>query len=536
MNHFLLLPVTILTLLCGSTQAQTPVWSTDIAPIMYNNCVSCHRPSGIAPFELLTYQTTITRASSIYASVTSGYMPPWPPNAHYNRLAHERLLSQADIKKIQDWVAGGKPEGDPNLAPPPPTFSPDGDLIGTPDLVTPIPTFTSTATTGDVYQCFVVPSGLSAEKYISAFEAIPGNRDIVHHVLVYADTSGECAALDAAHQGPGYVSFGGVGSNNAIMIGGWVPGTQPMQMPDSFGIRIPKNADIVIQIHYPAGSAGMIDSTKIKFYFSSLPTPNIRQVRIDAVLNHQGALCTLTPGGSLIIPANQTKSYLEKSSISSLVGDISLLGIAPHMHLIGRSINAYGVKNGDTLKLIDIPKWDFSWQGFYMFRKIIKLNAGTDLYSEAFYDNTSNNPFNPSNPPKLVTAGEETTDEMMLTFFIWSYYQPGDENKFIDPSTPVALGGISSPTGYASQELFAPYPNPSAGLLYVKYFLQQPSDVTITLTDIQGRQIKELVKNQTVSSGYHVQPYSLSEVPSGVYLLQMHSAGKVYTEKVTIQR
>src|SRR5690606_9210214 len=113
--------------------------------------------------------------------------------------------------------------------------------------------------------------GLGTEKFISAFEAIPGNREIVHHVLVYADTSGDCAALDALTQTPGYVSFGGVGSNNATLIGGWVPGTQPLQMPDSFGIRIAPNADIVIQIHYPAGSVGKVDSTKIKFYFSPLP-------------------------------------------------------------------------------------------------------------------------------------------------------------------------------------------------------------------------------------------------------------------------
>lgn len=530
----LLLSALSLLLIGENTFAQAPVWSTDIAPILFNNCASCHRPTGIAPFSLLTYQETVNRSSGIYAAVTSRYMPPWPPDPKFSRLAHERLLSDADIKKIQDWVSGGKLQGDPNLAPPPPTFNPDGDLAGTPDLVTPIPTFTSTAASGDVYQCFVVPSGLSADKYISAFEAIPGNREIVHHVLVYADTSGDCAALDAAHNGPGYVSFGGVGSNNATLIGGWVPGTQPLQMPDSFGIRIPKSADIVIQIHYPKGSNGMVDSTKIKFYFSPLPDNDIRPVRIDAVLNHQGAYCTLIPGGSLNIPANQTKAYMEVSNISSLIGDISLLGIAPHMHLIGRSINAYGVHNGDTLKFIDIPEWDFSWQGFYLFRKLQKVPQGTTLYSEAFYDNTSNNPFNPSNPPQTVTAGEETTDEMMLTFFIWAFYQPGDENKFIDPSTPVQLG-VPSHTGYAAQELFTPYPNPANEKLYVKYYLQNPAEVTIYISDLHGRVIKELVKDVQATPGYHVQPYDVAGIPAGVYLLHMQTPGKQLTRKIAVQ-
>lgn len=531
----LLLPVLALLLAAEGTHAQTPVWSTDIAPILFNNCASCHRPTGIAPFNLLTYNDAVNRASGIYSAVTSRYMPPWPPEAKFNRLAHERLLSDNDIKKIQDWVSGGKPEGDPTLAPPVPVFNPDGDLTGTPDMITKIPTFTSTATNGDVYQCFVVPSGLGTEKFISAFEAIPGNREIVHHVLVYADTTGACAALDAATPGPGYVSFGGVGSNDAMLLGGWVPGTQPMQMPDSFGIRIAPNADIVIQIHYPAGSVGKIDSTKIKFYFSPLPANDIRPVRLDAVLNHQGAaFCTLTPGGTLNIPANQTKSYLETSNISSLVGDITLLGVAPHMHLIGRSINAYGVHNGDTLKFINIPFWDFSWQGFYLFRKMMKIPAGTTLYSEAFYDNTSNNPFNPSDPPQTVTAGEETTDEMMLTFFIWSYYQPGDENRYIDPSTPVTVGVKSQPA-YAAQELFAPYPNPANNTLHIKYYLQSPAEVSFSLTDLQGRVIREFSNGKPSSTGYHVEPFNIADVPPGLYLLQMRTPEKVLTQKLSVQ-
>lgn len=524
-----------LSLLTSAGFAQAPVWSTDIAPILFNNCASCHRQGGIGPFELTTYNNAVTNAANIEAAVSSRYMPPWPPEPKYNRLAHERLLSNADIRKIKDWVSGGKLQGDPNLAPPLPAFNANGDLPGTPDMVTPIPTFTSTATTGDVYQCFVVPSGLSTDKYISAFEAIPGDRNIVHHVLVYADTTGTCAGLDAAEAGPGYVSFGGVGTDAAMLLGGWVPGTLPMEFPDSFGVRIPKNADIVIQIHYPKGSVGKVDSTKIKFYFSKLPSTQLRPVRIDPVLNHGGdVFCTLSPGGTLIIPANQTKKYVESSPVSALVGDISLLGIAPHMHLIGRSINAYGVKGTDTLKLINIPSWDFSWQGFYMFRKLIKLPAGTDLYSEAFYDNTTSNPFNPSNPPQLVTAGEATTDEMMLTFFIWAYYQPGDEYKVIDPSTPVDLS-VSSPTAYDKFELFTPYPNPSTGQLFAKFYMKQPATISIQVTDLQGRTVKQVVDSKPMSAGYHVQPADISTLPSGNYLLQMNTGAGTLTQKITIQ-
>lgn len=533
MKKTLLLILSLPFVISDVSNAQTPVWSTDIAPIIYNNCVSCHRPGGIGPFELISYNATVNKAASIAASVKTGYMPPWPPDPTYQRLAHERLLSQSDINKISDWINGGTPQGDPNLAPTPPTFNPNGDLPGTADLEVQIPTFTSTASTGDVYQCFVIPSGLSAEKYIESFEAIPGNRDIVHHVIVYADTTGTCQNLDnLTPTEPGYVSFGGVGTNAAIMIGGWVPGTPPLELPNGFGIRIPKNADIVLQIHYPAGSVGQVDSTKLRFFFSG--ASNTRSVRIDPVLNHLGGLCTMIPS-TLNIPANQTRLYTQFSNVSSLVGDITLLGIAPHMHLIGRSINAYGVKAGDTLKLIDIPKWDFSWQGFYLFRKLIKLPQGTTLYSEAFYDNTSNNPYNPSNPPKTVTAGEATTDEMMLTYFIWTQYQSGDESIDIDTSALVPVGMQNNTTAYNEQEMFAPYPNPSGNQLYVKYFLQKPDEITISIIDIQGRTIKILTQQEKISSGYYAKPYDVSDISHGTYILEMRTSQRTFTEKIVIQ-
>lgn len=317
------------------------------------------------------------------------------------------------------------------------------------------------------------------------------------------------------------------------MLGGWVPGTQPMEFPTNFGVRLPKNSDIVIQIHYPAGSAGQVDSTKIKFYFSS--STSLRSVRIDPVMNHLGgAFCSMQPDANLNIPANQTKLYVQTSpALSFLPTDATLLGIAPHMHLIGRSINCYGVKGNDTTNLIDIPDWDFSWQGFYFFRKLVRLQQGNTLYSEALYDNTTSNPFNPNNPPQNVTAGEATDDEMMITYLIWTQYQSGDENIFIDTSTPVS---ISKPAGtvYAHEELFTPYPNPAANKLYIKYYLQEATNINISIIDIQGRKVKNLVDTKK-AAGYHAKPYSVADIPAGTYILQLRTADNNITKKVTIR-
>ncbi len=530
MKRVLLL--SMLLLATKLTSAQTPVWSTDIAPILYNKCASCHHSGGIAPFELVSYSEAYSHSGTIESQVSTGKMPPWPPDPYYSRMAHERLLSPSEIDNIKKWVQAGAPQGNPSLAPPAPIFNNNAELPGAPELSVRIPTYTSTASTGDVYQCFVIPSGLLTDKYITAFEALPGNRGIVHHVLVYADTTGTCAALDAASPGPGYTNFGGVGSNDAILLGGWVPGTSPITLPAGFGMKLPKNADIVLQIHYPEGSAGQQDSTAVNFFFSS--SSSVRNVRIDPILNHLNTYCTLSPGSSLFIPANQTKTFTETSTISGLIGNISILGIAPHMHLIGKNISVFGVgTNGDTQKYMRINDWDFHWQGFYLFRNIRKMPAGTTLYSTAFYDNTSNNPDNPSNPPIDVYAGEATTDEMMLTFFVWTPYQAGDENIIMDTTALTPLSAQS--VYYSKNELFTPYPNPANDEVALKLYLLKPCTVSADIISLDGRIVKHLLKNESMTGGYSARMYSVNDVASGEYILKLSTTEQTYSQRLSIR-
>ena len=505
---------------------QTPVWSTDIAPILYNSCASCHNPNGIAPFSLITYNDALLNSTQIKAAVQSKHMPPWPPDPDYKRLAHERLLAQSQIDRIVNWVNGGSPQGNPGLAPPPPVFNTNGDLPGTPDLITKIPTYTSTATNGDVYQCFVVPGGVSATKFITAFEAIPGNRPLVHHVLVYADTTGVCAQLDAASPGPGYTSFGGVGHNNVTLLGGWVPGTTPIQYPAGFGVRLPPNADIVLQIHYPAGTSGQQDSTEVHFFFS--PSPAVRNLSIEPVLNH----FTTLQNGPLFIPANTTKTFTEKYDVPNFV-NVSVLGVAPHMHLIGRNIESFAVSPAnDTLKLIRINDWDFHWQGFYLFKKIQKLLGGSSVYANAFYDNTTANPENPNNPPQDVSAGEATTDEMMIVYFIYTHYQPGDENIVIDATDPL---GVLPLTYYHGQQLLEVYPNPAKDELIVKCYLENKDQGGIDIIGMDGRLVKMLLTNQTMDEGYKAHVFSVGELPTGLYQVLLRTSERVLTQKLLIQ-
>jgi hypothetical protein len=492
-------------------------WAADIAPIIYKNCSVCHNSHGIAPMELMNYNDAVQYANDIADDVTNKIMPPWPPDPSYNHLAHERILSQQEINAINDWVTYGTPRGDSTLEPAPPVFTTSAQITN-PDMVIHAPVFTVNTGNNDLYRNFVVPTGLSSTQYLTAIEAIPGNRNIVHHILIYADTTNTPAQLDAADPGPGYTNIAGTGSNASKLIGAWVPGQTAYYTPAGMGIKLGPNTSIVMQIHYPEGLSNKIDSTKINFTLTSTPQ---REIDIETPLNHYQL-----DQGFLIIPANTTKTFTAHYTVPV---DISALSVGPHMHLIGSSIKSWGVTpSQDTIPFVDVPNWDFHWQGYYAFQHVIKIPAGTTLYSKATYNNTSSNPHNPSNPPHLVTLGESTTDEMMLVYFSYTTYHNGDENILIDSSL---ISTNIAPVGdmVSTVQLYDPSPNPANEKLMFQYFLPKNSDVQFTITDMQGKIVKEKSMNQ--NSGISSETISIEELRSGIYFLNVRNAGVVRTKR-----
>ncbi len=514
-------------------KAQTPTWSADIASIFYTNCTKCHHDGGLAPFSMMNYQTVYTKRFNISTAVSNRIMPPWPPDAHYTRFANERLLSYNDVIKINAWVSGGAPMGDSATAPTPPVYT-NGSELGTPDISVRIPDFTVPANqTADIYQCFVVPAGNLQAAFITALEVIPGNASIVHHVLVYQDTTGQAAALDANTPEPGYTQFGGVGVNGAGLIAGWVPGSRPSFMPANMGIRLKPNADLIIQIHYPMGSANKLDSTRINLRLSSAA---LRPITLTPILNHFTSL----QNGPLTIPANSTKLFNAYAQMPN--ADVTLISVAPHAHLIARSWESYGVTQaGDTIPFIKINDWDFHWQGSYGFRNLVKLPKRTKLYANAFYDNTANNPHNPSSPPQAVSQGESTTEEMMLIYFAYTPYQAGDENIVIDSSALIDVSD-AGPTGVtdfdvdvvvSTPQFYEPVPNPSSTETQFKYFLpQQSNNVVIKIFDLAGKLVAEF--NAAGNVGFNSVTYSTSNLPNGNYLSTLNTSDFSSAKKLIV--
>lgn len=383
------LPLIAIIFLSKNLFAQTPTFNGDVASIIFNHCTTCHRPGNIAPFSLTNINEVMAAAFSINTVVNNRVMPPWAPDPHYNHLAFERALADSEIQIITDWIAAGMPEGDTALLPDLPNFD-NLNSLGIPEYEFQIPDFTILSAQDD-YRCFVLHSGFSTEKFIQAVEVIPGNKEAVHHVQVFWDTTGVCQQLDDNDSLPGYTNFFGVGPVPEHLMQIWIPGESLYKLPPQFGFRIPANADFIFQVHYAPGFAGVMDSTRVRFYLNN--NSSVRFVSFRGLINYTDII----DGSPFIIPADSVSTFFAGDTVGL---NYSFIGIFPHMHLLGKSMKGFGVTPlGDTIPFYDIPAWNFNWQNIYLFRKVLKIPVGTVLYCEASYDNTSDNFLNPHIPP-----------------------------------------------------------------------------------------------------------------------------------------
>lgn len=463
-----------------------------------------------------------TEASSPYIdiadAVSTKQMPPWKPDPNYRHFKDENVLSQSEIDDITNWVANGKPEGNPANAPTPPTYS-TGSALGQIDKTLQIPTYTVSGTI-DEYRSFVIPSGLIINKFLNKIEYVPGNPAIVHHIVFYYDPTNTSALLDQSASGPGFPSYGvGPLSSSGVWIGAWAPGQRTVILPQNMGIRIPAGADFVIEVHYAPGSQGQSDNSSINLVYT--PTnAGVREAFTDPVLDYQNDITD----GPLFIPANTVKTFHQQSGTGNT--DISLIAIFPHMHKVGSSYKVYAESGSVTTPLIDIPQWDFHWQGYYTMQSLLKIPANSTLYGVATYDNTINNPDNPSNPPQDVSAGEHTTDEMMITFVTYTAYQTGDENIILDSTllaTNISQGMNILPLNVS--------PNPAQDYISVAIPLEKSSDISYTLTDVAGKVVLE-GKKEHFSAGNATLMIDISRLSKGNYFLRVNTTSGYGVKKI----
>lgn len=390
------------------TEAQL-TFNKDIAPILNANCVVCHREGEVGPFPLTSYMDAAKRARQIARVVDLKLMPPWKAAQTHGEFEGQRTLTDHEIATLKAWAKTDRAEGAPEDLPPQPTFAADWHL-GTPDLILEMEAdFEVPAGGADIFQNFVIPYDIPEDKLVATVEFKPGDASVVHHSLLYLDSSGKARQKDAATPEPGYSTFGGPGFIPSGSIGGWSPGKTPRPLPDGLGRKMGKSSDLVMQIHYHPSGKATKDRSKVGIYF------------VDKPKNE--AFAVWTSSFDLDIPPDEA-NYEAKASYK-LPTELTMLSCIPHMHLLGQEMTVTAkLPDGSTKQLIHVPQWDFNWQDEYMYSEPFTLPAGTVLNVVARYDNSTNNPSNPSYPPERVTFGEQTTDEMLYCFFLVAVDDP----------------------------------------------------------------------------------------------------------------
>lgn len=375
------------------------LFTRDVVPILQEHCQECHRPGQVAPMSLMTYEEVRPWAKSIVVQVSEKNMPPWRADSTVRRYRNDRSLSDEDIDTLVRWAKGDARRGNLEDMPPPREFH-VGWSLGEPDLVLEMAAPYDIPGEGeDENRCFCFDLKFEEDRWVNGLEVLPGNKRVVHHLALFIDEDRISDAKDAADPGPGYDCFGSPGFR-AYILGGWAPGAPLKYFPEGAAILIPAGSKIVMQVHYhPSGSAES-DQTRFGLHFADGP---VRKAYRD----------DFVAGWDLNIPAGDANYVVEATR--NVTENITLYSVAAHMHLIGKAMDIWIDRpDGKRVDLLKVPRYDFYGQTEYVFAEPVAAPKGSVITVRGVYDNTLENPNQPSNPPRDVSFGESTTDEMLV--------------------------------------------------------------------------------------------------------------------------
>ena len=393
-----------------------PTFYRDVLPILQKNCQTCHRPGEIGPMPLQTYEQARPWAKAIRQAALTKKMPPWFADPHVGEYANDRSLSQRDISTLAAWAETGQREGDRQDAPRPVAFT-EGWKIGTPDVVFEMSKAFPVPASGTIpYEYIIVPTGFKEDKWVQAVEFRPGEPKVVHHSSIYSREPGSSYA--AGHQPGEFFELDEevpVAGRRAPALGRmfsspdfplhlqvFVPGGDPVVLPEGEARLVKAGSDIVFQVHYTANGKAATDRSRIGLIFAKKPpAERVKTVRIQN-------------GVPIKIPPGEGNHQLESRVV--LQHDLKIVSLQPHMHFRGRFFE-YSVQypSGESETLLRVPRYEFHWQQTYYLSKPKLLPKGTLLIVKAGWDNSANNPNNPD-PKAWVKGGAQSWDEMMAGF------------------------------------------------------------------------------------------------------------------------
>jgi hypothetical protein len=373
-------------------------YAREISRIFQNKCQTCHHAGTAAPFTLATYDDAVHWSDTIREVITQNRMPPWHADPHYGKFSNDRRLPKEEKEEILAWLNSGKPLGDKNELPAPKTYA-DGWVIGKPDVIFELPEEETVQATGVVpYQYFTTPTNFKEDVWIQSAEARPGNRAVVHHIIVsYRDPKNQ-----------GRQSGRGIGDGFVV---GTAPGDMPLMLPPGVAIKIPAGAELVWQMHYTPNGKEAKDRSQVGLIFYTGKEPPKRYAQTRGITNN-----------TFVIPPDDPNYLAESEWV--VPRDTLLLSFMPHMHLRGKDFEYRAIyPDGRSEVILKVPHYDFSWQTSYRLAKPLRLPKGTKIHCTAHFDNSKGNPANPD-PKKEVTWGDQTWEEMMIGWVDIMWEQP----------------------------------------------------------------------------------------------------------------
>lgn len=424
----------------GTTGARL-TFHENVEAIVQDKCQSCHRPGGLGPFSLITYEDVRKRAALVVDRMKTRTMPPWgafaaPDCTPRHKLYNDLGVAQADIDLVAKWYEQGAIEGDPSKAPSQREFS---DVkLASPTHAAAIDNHVVQPAARDEHVCFPLDPKIDEDMFMDGFAVTPGNTKVVHHVLIYGDPNNEGAGK--AGSAGSYPCFGGPGVSNTMVIGAWVPGLSPTNYPPGVAMKLPKGLKLVMQMHYKPSAAPETDATKVELRASTM-SPSW-QATIQLIGNARTAPRLLPgpndPAGTptFLIPAN-VKDHVETMEfvMPTIPTDVRIAAVSPHMHWAGTSFRAEidrgsGATSSDPAKecLINAPKYDFNWQRGYPYNASVeelpRLTRAAKIRITCQYDNTVDNRYVAAaiadakkTGPDDIVMGEDTLNEMCLGGF-----------------------------------------------------------------------------------------------------------------------
>jgi len=367
-------------------------YASDIAPLLNRECIECHRPGQIGPMSFLTYEDAASWAPMMAETVADGRMPPWSASPAHGDFMNERRLSPTEKMKLVRWALGGAPKGDLGQAPPAPDFPSEEWEMGEPDRVVHIPEQEVPAQGTIDYRYIQVDPGFEEDTWVEAVEIVPGNREVVHHIIAFLLPVGMSPTTFLSNP-TAPLSDG--------LCAGYAPGTRAEIYAPGTAKLIPKLSRLLFELHYTANGVESTDASKLGFRFARGEVK--RRVRTKGIINYR-----------IDIPPQDPAATFHADHLFR--NPVEILALSPHMHSRGKSFHFDRLTgSGPAERVLSVPRYDFNWQHTYELREPLLLDAGEGLRVTAVFDNSPDNPSNPD-PSARVFWGEQTWEEMMIGF------------------------------------------------------------------------------------------------------------------------